>query len=70
MNTMQLAWDNAKVAYKWHGKGKPSEYIGGALSLAHSGVSLRRELYKRLAVASLAVFSVSFALGSLLAVSL
>lgn len=67
MSVMQLAWDNAKVAHNWHGKGKKAEYLAGSMKLAWGYRSLRNELVLRLSVAALVTFSVALVAGAAVA---
>lgn len=67
MNTMQLAWLNAKAAQAWHGKGTTKEYFGGSLKLAHKGYNLRTALLTRVAGAGLTSFIIGLGYGALLA---
>lgn len=67
MNTMKLAWKNAKAAKRWHGVGTQREYFAGSLRLAHKDVDLERTIYRRFMLTALATLAVSTGYGVLLA---
>lgn len=67
MNTMQLAWLNAKTAQAWHGKGTKREYLAGSMRLAHKGYNLRTALLAKVAGAGLTSFIIGLGYGALLA---
>ena len=67
MNTMQLAWLNAKTAQAWHGKGSAKEYFGGSLKLAHKGYNLRTALLTKVAGDGLTTFIIGLGYGAMLA---
>lgn len=66
MNTMQLAWNNAKWAHKWHGKGNKQEYLAGSLKLAHKGVSIKHRILMLCFLGCQLAFWVGFTLGAIL----
>lgn len=67
MNTMHLAWLNAKTAQAWHGKGTKREYLSSSMRLAHKGYNLRTALLIKVAGAGLTSFIIGLGYGSLLA---
>lgn len=67
MNTMRLAWKNARAAKRWHGVGTQREYFAGSLRLAHKGVDLGRAIYRRFMLTALTTLAVSAGYGVLLA---
>lgn len=67
MNTMKLAWSNARAAAAWHGKGKAQDYLAGSLSLAHQHRDLRKEYLVFTATTGVAAFVTGIMLGAALA---
>lgn len=66
-NTMKLAWSNASIAHKYHGKGSKAEYLSGSMKLAHQGVNLKHDLMAAVVPGSIVAVTLGLGLGATLA---